>query len=98
MQLIHCPRCRHEFSTPEPKQRPLTKAQAAVLAYITTYIAANGFAPSHHDVSAHFGYRSLATAHEHISNLETKGWLTRRYNEARSIALVSSEPAAEARN
>ena len=34
------------------------------------------------------GLNSLATVHKHISNLETKGLLTRDYNRSRSIDLV----------
>jgi len=54
----------------------LTKKQRAVLDYITGYIRDNGYAPSYREVGEYLGVSSTATVHEHIKNLEQKGYLT----------------------
>lgn len=65
--------------------RPLTQKQVALYRYLTDHIEQHGFAPSFVEIAEHFGYRALATVHEHLTNLERKGWIKRRYNESRSI-------------
>ncbi len=69
--------------------RPLTRRQHAIYSYLEKYIEANGFAPSFEEIAVNFGYASLATVHEHLIALERKGWISRRYNESRSITLLS---------
>lgn len=71
--------------------KPLTATQAAVYRYLADYIGAHEFAPSFEEIAAHFGYQSLATVHEHLQNLERKGWIRRRYNESRSIELLAGD-------
>jgi repressor LexA len=67
---------------------PLTKRQREILDYIDGFIADQGYAPSFEEIAEHFGYSSLATVHEHLSNLERKGYIRKAYNESRSIELV----------
>jgi repressor LexA len=67
---------------------PLTKRQREILDYIDGFIADRGYAPSFEEIAEHFGYSSLATVHEHLSNLERKGYIRKAYNESRSIELV----------
>lgn len=67
---------------------PLTRRQKQILDYIGDYIADRGYAPSFEEIAEHFGYSSLATVHEHLSNLERKGYIRKTYNESRSIELV----------
>jgi repressor LexA len=67
---------------------PLTKRQKEILDHIGTYIEDRGYAPSFEEIADHFGYSSLATVHEHLSNLERKGYIRKSYNESRSIELV----------
>ena len=45
-------------------------------------------APSFEEIAEHFGYQSLATVHEHLSNLERKGYIRRGYNESRAIEVL----------
>ena len=66
----------------------LTKRQKEILDHVTAYIDANGYAPSFEEIADSFGYTSLATVHEHVSNLERKGYITKAYNQSRSIELV----------
>jgi len=67
---------------------PLTKRQKEILDYIDGFIAERGYAPSFEEIAESFGYSSLATVHEHLSNLERKGYIRKSYNESRSIELV----------
>ncbi len=83
-------RCEHCGAMLSRSNRPLTRQQAALYGYLGRYIAANGFAPSFEEIATAFGYHSLATVHEHLTNIERKGWIRRRYNESRSIELVSA--------
>jgi repressor LexA len=68
---------------------PLTKRQREILDYLTSYIGDHGFAPSFEEIAATMKYASLATVHEHLSNLERKGVIRRSYNESRSIEVLS---------
>jgi repressor LexA len=70
---------------------PLTKRQKEILDYIGAYIEERGYAPSFEEIARHFGYASLATVHEHLSNLERKGCIKRSYNESRAIEILPSE-------
>ncbi|NNF14316.1 MAG: transcriptional repressor LexA [Gemmatimonadetes bacterium] len=70
---------------------PLTKRQKEILDYIESFIDDQGYAPSFEEIAEHFGYSSLATVHEHLSNLERKGYIRKSYNESRSIELVRHE-------
>jgi len=67
---------------------PLTKRQKEILDYIQAFIEELGYAPSFEEIAESFGYASLATVHEHLSNLERKGYIRKSYNESRSIELL----------
>ncbi|MGB1842047.1 MAG: transcriptional repressor LexA [Longimicrobiales bacterium] len=70
---------------------PLTKRQKEILDYIEAFIEEQGYAPSFEEIAESFGYSSLATVHEHLSNLERKGYIRKSYNESRSIELVGHD-------
>ena len=70
---------------------PLTKRQREILNYLTLYSEQNGYAPSFEEIAEHFNYNSLATVHEHLSNLERKGFIKRSYNESRAIQILPSD-------
>jgi len=69
----------------------LTKRQREILTYLETYTEEHGYAPSFEEIATQFNYNSLATVHEHLTNLERKGYIKRAYNESRGIELVPSE-------
>jgi repressor LexA len=75
---------------------PLTKRQREILTYLETYTEQNGYAPSFEEIAEHFNYNSLATVHEHLSNLERKGYIKRSYNESRAIQILPSEVSPRA--
>ena len=70
---------------------PLTKRQREILNYLSSYADENRYAPSFEEIASQFGYSSLATVHEHLSNLERKGYIKRSYNESRAIEILPSE-------
>jgi repressor LexA len=70
---------------------PLTKRQREILNYLGSYSEQHGYAPSFEEIAEQFGYSSLATVHEHLSNLERKGYIKRAYNESRAIEILPSE-------
>ena len=67
---------------------PLTKKQREILDFLTQYGDTHGYAPSFEEIAERFGYTSLATVHEHLSNLERKGYIKRSYNESRAIEIL----------
>jgi repressor LexA len=75
---------------------PLTKRQREILNYLTAYAEQNGFAPSFEEIAENFSYNSLATVHEHLTNLERKGYIKRSYNESRAIEILPSDAAPRA--
>lgn len=70
---------------------PLTKRQREILTYLQSYAEENGYAPSFDEIARQFNYNSLATVHEHLTNLERKGYIRRSYNESRAIEILPSE-------
>jgi repressor LexA len=69
----------------------LTKRQREILDYVEGFLEDEGYSPSFEEIAQHFGYSSLATVHEHLSNLERKGFLRKNYNKSRSLELVPAE-------
>ncbi|MGH7676788.1 MAG: transcriptional repressor LexA [Gemmatimonadales bacterium] len=67
---------------------PVTRRQREILDYLGGYIETHGYAPSFEEIAGRFGFRSLATVHEHLSNLERKGYIRRAPNESRAIEIV----------
>jgi repressor LexA len=66
----------------------LTRRQKQILDYLQSYIRANGYAPSFEEIAEKFEFNSLATVHEHLTNLERKGYIQRIHNESRAIELL----------
>ena len=75
---------------------PLTKRQREILTYLSAYSEQNGFAPSFEEIAEQFRYNSLATVHEHLTNLERKGYIKRSYNESRAIEILPSDATPRA--
>src|SRR6266516_3955143 len=49
---------------------PLTRRQREILDFISGHITEKGYAPSFEEIAGRFAFRSLATVHEHLTNLE----------------------------
>jgi repressor LexA len=69
----------------------LTKRQREILTYLANYSEEHGYAPSFEEIATQFNYNSLATVHEHLTNLERTNYIKRAYNESRGIELVPSD-------
>jgi repressor LexA len=67
---------------------PLTRRQREILDYVSGHITSQGYAPSFEEIAHQFGFQSLATVHEHLTNLERKGYIRRAHNESRAIEIV----------
>ncbi|MBW3654657.1 MAG: transcriptional repressor LexA [Gemmatimonadetes bacterium] len=74
----------------------LTKKQRQILDYVESFVESNGYSPSYEEIADHFGYNSLATVHEHLTNLEQKGFLRKNYNKSRSLEIVRADLHAPA--
>lgn len=74
----------------------LTRRQHEILDYVRQHIDDHGYAPSFEEISERFGFRSLATVHEHLTNLERKGYIRRAHNESRAIEIVPPKHQAGA--
>src|SRR5438874_13648395 len=81
---------------PRTSAMPLTKRQREILNYLATYTEQNGYAPSFEEIAETFEYSSLATVHEHLTNLERKGYIKRSYNESRAIEILPSDATPRA--
>ncbi len=75
---------------------PLTRRQSEILTYLRSYIDDRGYAPSFEEIAEQFSYQSLATVHEHLTNLERKGYIHRTHNESRAIEVLPPRGLATA--
>jgi repressor LexA len=74
----------------------LTKRQSEILEFLRRHITDRGYAPSFEEIAEQFTFASLATVHEHLTNLERKGYIRRQYNESRSIEVLPPRGTARA--
>src|SRR5436309_1813437 len=74
----------------------LTKRQKQLYDYVDDYIARHGYAPTLEEIGARFRLSSLATVHKHLSNLEGKGLIKRKWNFSRAIEIVPQRKKAAA--
>jgi repressor LexA len=66
----------------------LTRRQKEIWDYLEDHIAAKGYAPTLEEIGAHFELSSLATVHKHLTNLERKGLIARKWNLSRAIEIT----------
>jgi repressor LexA len=74
----------------------LTKRQKEIVDYLDDYIAEHGYAPTLEEIGARFSLSSPATVHKHLSNLESKGLIRRKWNHSRALELVPQKKRAAA--
>lgn len=74
----------------------LTKRQKQLYDYIDDFIVRNGYAPTLEEIGEQFNLSSLATVHKHLTNLEEKGLIKRKWNFSRAIELVPQQKKAGA--
>jgi repressor LexA len=73
----------------------LTPKQRQVYEYVRSYTIEHGYAPSLMEIRDHLGLSAVSTVHEHLVNLEIKGFLKREDHKARSSmpATMTGAPA-----
>ncbi len=74
----------------------LTKRQKQLYDYLDDFIVRHGYAPTLEEIGAKFKLSSLATVHKHLSNLEQKGLIRRKWNFSRAIEMVPQQRKASA--
>src|SRR5512145_3381020 len=74
----------------------LTRRQKEILDFVSRYIERRGYAPTIEEIGEHFGLRSLATVHKHLSNLQEKGLIKRAWNRSRALELVPTDVKVQA--
>lgn len=72
--------------------RPLTERQREILAYLESFSAEHGYAPTMREIADHFGWTAPHSAVDHVEALERKGYVTRQAGQARTIVLVKAVP------
>jgi repressor LexA len=65
----------------------LTKRQKQVVDFLAEFVETNGYSPSYEEIASALNLASLATVHKHISALETKNYVSRSFNQSRSLAV-----------
>ncbi|QBB72584.1 transcriptional repressor LexA [Pseudolysobacter antarcticus] len=68
----------------------LTDKQQAILDFIRSTIAANGYPPSNAEIADAFGLRERATVRQHLQALQTKGAIEISPGIARGLRLVEA--------
>ena len=65
------------------------KRQGQILDFIKQYIQTYGTAPTLRQIADAINVSSLATVHEHLTALETKGLIKRKGGKSRAIQVVN---------
>jgi repressor LexA len=66
----------------------LTKRQKEIVDYLDQYIDEHGYAPTLEEIGVQFTLSSPATVHKHLTNLEGKGFIRRKWNHSRALEIV----------
>jgi repressor LexA len=70
-----------------------TKKQRELLSFIDGFIKGNGYGPSYREIMRALEYKSVSTVAVHVDGLITRGFLIKKDNSARSLAIVGSVSA-----
>lgn len=68
--------------------KDLTKKQEETLKFIKKYMVSHGYPPSVREICAGMGLSSPATAHTHLKELESKGFIRKQNSKFRTIELL----------
>ncbi len=66
----------------------LTKRQKEFLDFLSGFLEKHGYSPSYEEIAEGLGLASLATVHKHIQSLQSKQYLTRGFNQSRSLEIA----------
>jgi repressor LexA len=70
-------------------EKPLTRRQKEILAFISDHIDKIGFPPTRNEISKHFGFRSPNAAESHLRALEHKAVIRIEAGHSRGITLTA---------
>lgn len=76
----------------------LYRRQKQILEYIRKYINRNGYSPTLGEIAEFLGVSSLATVHEHLQALVSKGIIRKFEGAVRGIEILDKEIANELNN
>ena len=62
-----------------------------MLNFLKEFQSKEGMAPTYREIAAHFRFKSIKAASDHISALEKKGYVRRRGGRSRGIELLPSQ-------
>lgn len=68
-----------------------SKKQRELLSFIDGFIKGHGYGPSYREVMRALNYKSVSTVATHITGLINKGFLIKKDNSARSLAVVAHD-------
>src|SRR5258708_36254233 len=63
----------------------LTKRQKEALDFTADFIEENGYSPSYEEMAQGLKLASLATVHKHVQALESRNYVSRLFNQSRSL-------------
>jgi repressor LexA len=73
------------------KMQPLTKRQKEILDFIARFTEEHGYAPSLDEIASHFRLSSASTVHQHLLNLEEKGFISRQPGRSRAVIVTAPQ-------
>ena len=65
----------------------LTKRQKQIIDFITEYKRKKDISPTIDEIRKHFRLKSVATVHQHLETLRSKGYLDKLKNKTRSLSI-----------
>lgn len=74
----------------------LYKRQRQILDFLNQFIQRNGYSPTLSEIAQSIGVHSLATVHEHLATMQTKGIIKRTGGGKRGIEITNVEMAGRA--
>lgn len=69
---------------------PTIQKTLRILEFIRAYKQLNRQSPTIKEIGLHFGFRSSASVHSHLSEMQRRGWITRS-RRWRGIQIVEQE-------
>ncbi len=72
-----------------------SKKQQELLQFVDGFIKGHGYGPSYRELMRALGYKSVSTVAAHVDQLILKGYLEKKDNSARSLAVVGLRSEAE---
>lgn len=74
----------------------LYKRQRQILDFLNQFIQRNGYSPTLSEIAQSIGVHSLATVHEHLATMQSKGLIKRTGGGRRGIEITNVEMAGRA--